>query len=284
MHREKITLALYLVATPIGNLLDLSVRAQHILKSVDLIAAEDTRHTKILLHHYGIRTPTVSAHEHNEASTAHHLVQQLQSGKSVALVSDAGTPSICDPGARIVAAAHAMGIPIRVIPGPNAAISALCASGFAENNFSFLGFLPSKSTHKKVLLEKFKEAEFILVFYEAPHRIASTIQDLCTIFHPDRELVIARELSKIHETIVRLPLAEAQNWVEQNAPMRGEFVLVLSAAKTSDVKKSLSDDSQRLLLRLMQDLPLSQAVNIAADLCPEPKKLLYDYALNSAGA
>ena len=233
---------LYLVATPIGNLEDITLRALRVLRSVDRIACEDTRQTQKLLNHFEIHTPTVSYHMHNEGSRAEELTAELRSGARIAVVSDAGTPGIADPGGQIAAAAIAAGIDVFPIPGANAAISALIASGLPTDQFIFHGFLPAKSGQRKTLLEELKRGETTNVFYEAPHRILETLADVQTIFGADQHVVIARELTKLHEEFLRGPASEVRSQLAARATVRGEIVLMLalSPKETSSEKKKTS--------------------------------------------
>ncbi len=217
---------LYVVATPIGNLEDITLRAIRILKEVALIACEDTRHTRHLLDHFGIQKPTVSYHEHNEQSRAGEIVQQLESGDSVALVSDAGTPLISDPGYRVVAAAIAAGITVVPIPGANAAITALSAAGLPTDAFRFCGFLPPKTTQRRKLLEELNPESATLIFYEAPHRILESLNDIAQILGP-RDTVIARELTKLHEEFLRGPAADLAKILEARSSIRGEITILI---------------------------------------------------------
>jgi 16S rRNA (cytidine1402-2'-O)-methyltransferase len=216
---------LYIVATPIGNLEDITLRALRVLKEAALIACEDTRHTGKLLDHFGIRKPTVSYHEHNEPARAAEIVRQLESGADVALVSDAGTPLISDPGYRLVAAAIAAGIAVVPIPGANAAVTALSASGLPTDNFRFCGFLPPKTTQRRKLLEALKQESGTLIFYEAPHRIAESLDDIAAIMGT-REIVIARELTKLHEEFLRGKPADLRDKLSA----RGEITILIGKA------------------------------------------------------
>jgi 16S rRNA (cytidine1402-2'-O)-methyltransferase len=219
---------LYLVATPIGNLEDITLRALRVLKEVDLIAAEDTRHTRHLLTHYGIKTPLTSYHEHNERRKAQFLVERLQSGNSVALVTDAGTPAISDPGYRLVTAAIAAEIPVTPIPGPSAVTAVLAASGLPTDRFGFEGFLPAAKSDRRGRLLALKDDTRSLVFYEAPHRLKECLRDICEILG-DREVVLAREVTKIHEEF-RRGLASEQLGKLANQEVRGEITLVVRGA------------------------------------------------------
>jgi 16S rRNA (cytidine1402-2'-O)-methyltransferase len=219
---------LYLVATPIGNLEDITLRALRVLKEVDLIAAEDTRHTRHLLTHYGIKTPLTSYHEHNERRKAQFLIERLQSGNSVALVTDAGTPAISDPGYRLVTAAIAAEIPVTPIPGPSAVTAVLAASGLPTDRFGFEGFLPAAKSDRRYRLLALKDDTRSLVFYEAPHRLKECLRDICEILG-DREVVLAREVTKIHEEF-RRGLASEQLGKLANQEVRGEITLVVRGA------------------------------------------------------
>lgn len=239
---------LYLIATPIGNLEDMTLRAIRLLKEVDLIACEDTRHTRRLLDHFGISSATISYHEHNEKSRAGELVERLRSGRSVALVTDAGTPGISDPAYRLVCAAIEAGIEVIPIPGPTALVAALVASGLPTDAFLFCGFLPPKRQARRGKLEQLKSQRATLVFYEAPHRIRETLTDALAILG-DRRAVVARELTKLHEQFLRGSLAELANLLATQSP-RGEMALVI-AGNTDDnlgfsSEFSLADEVDRL--------------------------------------
>jgi 16S rRNA (cytidine1402-2'-O)-methyltransferase len=221
---------LYLVATPIGNLEDITHRAVRILREADLIACEDTRHTRKLLDHYGISKPLTSYHEHNEAARAQELVEKLCADASVALVSDAGMPLVSDPGYRVVAGAIAAGIPVIPIPGPSAVVAALAASGLPTDSFYFGGFLPAKSGQRVRTLEALRENSSTLIFYEAPHRILATLADVETVLGP-RHVVVARELTKIHEEFLRGPVAEVRAALESRSSAKGEITLLIGKAE-----------------------------------------------------
>jgi 16S rRNA (cytidine1402-2'-O)-methyltransferase len=233
---------LYLVATPIGNLEDISLRALRVLRSVDRIACEDTRQTQKLLNYFEIRTPTVSYHMHNEGSRAEELTAELKLGARIAVVSDAGTPGIADPGGQIAAAAIAAGVDVFPIPGANAAISGLIASGLPTERFTFHGFLPAKAGQRKTALEELIPGEVTHVFYEAPHRILDTLADVEAVFGASQHVVIARELTKLHEEFLRGPVSEVRSQLAARASVRGEIVLMLalSPAKNSSEKKRAS--------------------------------------------
>ena len=275
------TSALYVVATPLGNLGDLGDRAREVLAGVDAIACEDTRHTRKLLDHFGIRAETFSLHEHNEAVAAERLIRQLREGGSLALVSDAGTPAVSDPGARAVAAVRAAGFEVIPVPGPNAAVAALSASGLTDPHFLFYGFLPAKTAARRKALAALKPLPCALVFYEAPHRIEEAVADLAAELEPGRRLVIARELTKLFESIVDLPLAEAAAWLAADADRRrGEFVLCVSAPPPAE---GMPAEAERMLDTLLAELPLKQAVKLAAEISGAPKNALYDLALSRKG-
>ncbi|MBB5345414.1 16S rRNA (cytidine(1402)-2'-O)-methyltransferase [Tunturibacter empetritectus] len=231
---------LYLVATPIGNLEDITLRALRVLRQADRIACEDTRQTQKLLNHFEIRTPTVSYHMHNEGSRAEELIAELKTGARIAVVSDAGTPGIADPGGQIVAAALDAGVDVFPIPGANAAVSGLIASGLSTERFTFHGFLPAKAGQRKTALEDLIRGEVTHVFYEAPHRILDTLADIDAVFGPEQHIVIARELTKLHEEFLRGTVADLRSQLAARASVRGEIVLMLaptSIESTSDDKK-----------------------------------------------
>jgi 16S rRNA (cytidine1402-2'-O)-methyltransferase len=224
---------LYLVATPIGNLEDISLRALRVLRSVDRIACEDTRQTQKLLNHFEIHTPTVSYHMHNEGSRAEELTAELKLGARIAIVSDAGTPGIADPGGQIAAAAIAAGIDVFPIPGANAAISGLIASGLPTEQFTFHGFLPAKAGQRKTALEELGRSEVTHVFYEAPHRILDALADVEAVFGASQHVVVARELTKLHEEFLRGPAGEVRSRLAARASVRGEIVLILAPPRAA---------------------------------------------------
>lgn len=237
---EPLAPGLYLVATPIGNLEDITLRALRILRSVDRIACEDTRQTQKLLNHFEIRVPTVSYHMHNEAPRAEELVTDLKQGARIAVVSDAGTPGIADPGGQIAAAAIAAGIPVFPVPGANAAISALIASGLPTERFSFHGFLPAKPGQRKTALEELPRDNATHIFYEAPHRIAETLADLEAVFGTAQHVVVARELTKLHEEFLRGSVGELRTQLEARAVIRGEIVLLFAPATKQAARQKSS--------------------------------------------
>lgn len=270
---------LYVVATPIGNLQDVTLRALEVLKKADCIAAEDTRVTGRLLEHYAITAKKlISLHEHNESRAAPSILAHLEAGASVALVSDAGTPAFSDPGARLVAAVRAAGYRVTPVPGPNAAAAALSASGFSDRHFLFYGFLPAKAGERRKTLHALARERYLLVLYEAPHRVTETIADLEAAFGGERRIVIARELSKIFETIHACALGEACAWLAADANrVRGEFVLIIEGAR-EDADATLS--AARITLEvLLEELPVRQAAALASKLTGARKNELYELAL-----
>jgi 16S rRNA (cytidine1402-2'-O)-methyltransferase len=236
---------LYLVATPIGNLEDITQRALRVLNEVDVIACEDTRHTRKLLNHYGIKTATISYHEHNEKERAKKLIEQLLCGSNVAVVSDAGTPGISDPGYRVVKLAIEEGISVVPIPGPVALISALIVSGFPTDDFFFGGFLPARSGQRKTRLAEFRSLETTLIFYEAPHRIVETLHDVLEVLG-EREAVVARELTKLHETVERGRLSQLLEQFSSGGAIRGEIVLLIDR-KVIEEPRLESDELMKLV-------------------------------------
>jgi 16S rRNA (cytidine1402-2'-O)-methyltransferase len=274
---------LYVVATPIGNLGDITLRALEVLKAVDVIAAEDTRVTIRLLNRHGIAGKMVAVHEHNERRATERLTGLLADGKTVALVSDAGTPGIADPGAQVVAAVRAAGFPVVPIPGPNAAATVLSASGFEASRFLFCGFLPARGTERRRELAGLATQTALLVFYEAPHRVADSVADLCAAFGGERHIVIARELTKIHETLHHCRLDEAAAWFEaDDNHRRGEFVLVVEGAAAKESSPS-APDAEGVLKTLLAELPVKQAVALAVKLTGGNRNELYKLALALKG-
>ncbi len=270
---------LYVVATPIGNLGDITLRALEILKSVDAIAAEDTRHTSGLLSHFGISKKLIAVHQHNEQQSAEALVARLQAGESIALVTDAGTPGISDPGAIVVAAARAAGFKVVPVPGASAAIAALSASGITQNGFQFIGFLPASGAARRKVLEQLKAQTVTLVFYEAPHRIVECVQDLAKILGETRQITIARELTKTFETIYTCPASRMNTWLQADSnQQRGEFVLLVEPAPLVE-SDEISAEAQRVLKCLLAELPLKQAVKLATEITSLKKNDLYELAL-----
>jgi 16S rRNA (cytidine1402-2'-O)-methyltransferase len=275
---EKPRATLYVVATPIGNLADVTLRALEILKKVDAVAAEDTRVTQRLLAHHGIRKRLIAVHEHNERRAAGQVLSLLGAGQSLALTSDAGTPAISDPGALLVGAVRAAGFPVVPVPGPNAAVAAMSASGLAAPHFLFYGFLPERAGARRRALEPLAALPYAIVFYEAPHRIEDAIADLRAAFGDARRVVIARELTKLFETVHACALAEAPGWLAADpARRKGEFVVIVEG----DAGRAESDPepARRALAALLDELPLRQAVDLAARITGGKKNELYDLAL-----
>lgn len=231
-HDAPLAPGLYLVATPIGNLEDITLRALRVLRQADRIACEDTRQTQKLLNHFGIGTPTVSYHTHNEASRAEELLKQLQAGERIAVVTDAGTPGIADPGSEIASLAIAAGVPVFPVPGANAAVSALIASGLPADRFTFHGFLPAKAGQRRTFLEGLRGKDAAgwgtLIFYEAPHRILESLADVEAVFGPEQPVVVARELTKLHEEILRGSVASVRKLLMERPSVRGEIVLLFA--------------------------------------------------------
>jgi 16S rRNA (cytidine1402-2'-O)-methyltransferase len=238
---------LYVVATPIGNLEDITYRAVRLLKEADLIACEDTRHTAKLLHHYGIDKPTVSYHEHNEATRAEELAAKLEQGLNIAQVSDAGMPGISDPGYRVIKLAIERGVQVVPVPGASAMISALAAGGLPTDNFQFLGFLPAKSGQRRTMLEALRSSEQTTVVYEAPHRIAGTMEDIVGILGAERPIVLARELTKLHEEFIRGSAAQVLARVQEHE-LKGEITLLIGKGEAQETQEGAGpkDIAQRL--------------------------------------
>lgn len=275
------TPGLYIVATPIGNLKDFSVRAIDTLKKVDQIAVEDIRHSQKLLKHFGITTPLISLHEHNETASCKILLHSLKKDQSIALISDAGTPLINDPGYHLVKLARQEGIPVIPIPGPCALITALCASGLACDKFIFEGFLTGKNIARQKKLQEFLNETRTIIFYEAPHRILELIDDMLTVFGPKRYVVLARELTKIFETIHGDSLEQLKIWLNSDKnQQKGEFVVLV---KGSEYSNPYEIDTQRILGILLRELPIKQATSLAAKITHEKKNKLYALALALTG-
>jgi 16S rRNA (cytidine1402-2'-O)-methyltransferase len=270
---------LYIVATPLGNLADASPRAIETLRAAHLVACEDTRTTRTLLSHYGIEARTVALHEHNERAASASLVKVLLEGKDVALVSDAGTPALSDPGALLVAAAHRAGVRVSPVPGPSAAAAAFSAAGFPAVQFHFAGFLPASGAARRKALEAL-QAPWPVVLYESPHRIERTLADLAGLLGAGREVAIARELTKKFEEVARLTLGEAAAWLKAR-PHRdqGEFVLVLGPG---EARAAAAADAERVLDVLLESLAPSEAAKLAARITGLPKAVLYRKALDRA--
>ena len=281
MHSESTEMAeptLYVVATPIGNLRDITLRALDTLKSVDAIAAEDTRVSRKLLTHFGIQANLIPTHEHNEREAAIQLVALLSQGKSVALISDAGTPAISDPGAITVARVRAAGFRVVSVPGPSALITAIAAAGLQSASFCFHGFLPARKNEREKKLAGLKAQRELQVFYESPHRIVESMQSIAAAFGGDRRVGIARELTKLFEQVQVCRLDEALVWLEQSENhRRGEFVLLVEGCREAGEQDE--SNSQRVLEIMLRELPLKQAVGLAAEITGAKKNALYEKAL-----
>lgn len=268
---------LYVIGTPIGNMGDISLRALHILEKVDAVACEDTRVTKKLLNTYGLDKELISAHQHNEREAAQKLVHRLENGERIALVSDAGTPAISDPGAKIVDSVRMAGLNIIPVPGPSAVVTALSASGLQDEHFLFIGFLPTKQTQRHDILQTLKNVPATLVIYEAPHRIRDTLKTLASIFEPSRQIVLAREITKLFEEIHRCPLSEALPWIDsQTNHQKGEFVLLIAGAISST---ETPPETEHILSVLLEELPVSSAASLAAKITGAKRNTLYEMAL-----
>ena len=268
--------SLYVVATPIGNLADITLRALDVLKRVDAIAAEDTRMAARLLKHHGITARLLALHEHNERGAAQKLVDLLAQGKSIALISHAGTPAISDPGALAVAAVKGAGYPVVPVPGPNAAICALSAAGIAAPHFLFYGFLPQQASARQRELDALKSLPYLLVFYEAPHRVVASVAAMAAVFG-ERTLTIARELTKLFETIHTCRLSEAEEWFADANQLKGEFVLLVEGAPAAATADPAA--ARHVLEVLMRELSLKQAVQLAVAITGARKNDVYELAL-----
>jgi 16S rRNA (cytidine1402-2'-O)-methyltransferase len=275
---------LYVVATPIGNAGDITLRAVNVLALADAIACEDTRNTAQLLQRYGLHKELIAAHEHNEREAAEKLIARLQAGQRIALVSDAGTPAVSDPGARIVDAIRNAGLRVMPLPGPSAAVSALAASGLVNDRFFFAGFLPAKNKQRETALMELKSVAATLVFYEAPHRILETVDSLAATFDAGRQVVFARELTKLFEEIHRCPLGEARAWLEADANrQKGEFVILVEGATAGADGDDAEAEAERILSILLAECPVKQAAALAAQITGKKKNALYERALQIKG-
>lgn len=271
---------LYVVATPIGNLADFSFRAVEVLKQVDLIAAEDTRHVRMLLQHYGINKPLISLHQHNEDKASQGLVDKMAADQSIALVSDAGTPLLSDPGLPLVKLAQQAGLEVTPIPGACALIAALSVSGLPITRFSFEGFLPRTSSARKTFFQDKLSDASTWAFYESSHRIQAALEDMAGIFPIEHEIVIAREITKLHETILRANIAEALHQVQSNENMRkGEFVVIVAGRKIDKEHQELSEEHLNILRLLLTECSIKTAVALATEITGQRKKSLYQAAL-----
>lgn len=270
---------LYVVATPIGNLADMSFRAVDILKQVDLIAAEDTRHVKMLLQHYGINNKLVSLHQHNEEKISDNLLEKIRSGLSIALVSDAGTPLISDPGLPLIRRLKEAGIEVSPIPGPCALIAALSVSALPVTRFTFEGFAPRTSSERKTFFKEKSASPVTWVFYESSHRIQASLRDMVEVLPPERRVVIARELTKLHETVVNDRLDQILAAVDRDENMRkGEFVVMVEGAAV-EKEQAVTPEQEKLLSVLMRECSIKTAVDMAVEITGGRKKLLYQAAL-----
>lgn len=273
---------LYVVATPIGNAGDITLRAVNALAMVDAVACEDTRNTAQLLHRYGLHKELLAAHEHNEREAADKLIARLQSGQRIALVSDAGTPAVSDPGARIVDAVRSAGLRVMPLPGASAAVSALSASGLLGDRFLFAGFLPAKSKQREAALLELKNVAATLVFYEAPHRIVDMMDALCATLEAERQVVFARELTKLFEEIHRCRLGDARAWLDADANrQKGEFVILVEGAPPASDENDA--EAERILAILLEECPVKQAASLAAQITGKKKNALYERALQMKG-
>ena len=276
------TATLYIVATPIGNVTDITLRALHVLGMVDAVACEDTRNTGNLLTRFGLNRPLMAAHQHNEREVADKIVNRLLAGERIALVSDAGTPGVSDPGARIVDAVRAAGLRVVPVPGASAAVTALSASGLLNDQFYFVGFLPAKAKQRETALLQLLTVSATMVFYEAPHRIVDCVEALAGVFQPERQVVFARELTKLFEEIHRCPLADALAWVQADPHReKGEYVVLLEgAAEGGDAAEA---EAERILNILLAECSVKQAANLTAQITGRKKNALYERALQIKG-
>ncbi|MES9823747.1 MAG: 16S rRNA (cytidine(1402)-2'-O)-methyltransferase [Candidatus Thiodiazotropha endolucinida] len=275
---------LYVVATPIGNIEDISQRALETLKQVDFIAAEDTRHTRPLLKHYGINTPLRAFHQYNEHAKLEMMLQILDAGQSIALVSDAGTPLISDPGFPLVRELIQRGGRVVPVPGASALICALSASGLPTDRFMFLGFPPRQTRQRLAWLQTLADEVSTLVFYESSHRVVDSVAAMCEVFGAGREGIIARELTKLHETILRGSLESLSERLQQDRDQqKGEFVILIRGA-TGEAGERIEVDIEQMLITLMEELPLKQAVSLASRVSGIKKNILYKQALKISGS
>lgn len=270
---------LYVVATPIGNLADMTPRAVEVLKQVGRIAAEDTRHSAGLLRHFAISTPLFALHEHNERAISAEVIGRLQQGEDIALISDAGTPLVSDPGFPLVRLAHEAGLRVVPVPGASALIAALSAAGLPTDRFVFEGFLPPKAGTRRNLLAALRDERRTLIFYEAPHRVLECLEDLTAVFGPERLAVLARELTKTFETIRRAPLGNLLEFVRTDSDQqRGEVVLLVAGAP-APAADGLDDEARRIAGILAAELPVKQAAALAAQISGAKKNQIYEYLI-----
>ena len=271
---------LYLVATPIGDMTDIAPRALGILSTVDIVAVEDKRRSSRLFSHFGIKTPMISYHDHSAEKQVKKIIDELLCGKSVALISDAGTPLISDPGYKLVNAAKDKSIKVSPVPGPCALIAAISASGLPSDRFIFEGFLPSKSVPRITKIQNISADSRTIIFYEAPHRILETLIDMIKVIGPSRKIVLARELTKTYETFISGTLESVLQIIEKDLnQQKGEIVIVLAGADSSE-KKIETQDSKRILSVLLEELPLKQAVSLGSKITGIQKNIFYKLALD----
>ncbi len=275
--------ALYVIGTPIGNICDISLRALAVLEVADAVACEDTRNTRSLLSAYGLSKPLLAAHQHNEREVAGQLVARLERGERIALVSDAGTPGVSDPGARIVDSLREAGCRIIPVPGASAAIAALSVSGFTDNGFRFVGFLPTKQAQRLAFLRALQNTPETLVFYEAPHRIKEMLDSLSQVFGGDRRVMVGRELTKLFEETWRGSLSAAEEWISGDSNRtRGEFVILVEGERGNEGQNG-EEEAKRILSVLLESMPVSAAVAAAVKITGLKKNLLYHVALQLKG-
>jgi 16S rRNA (cytidine1402-2'-O)-methyltransferase len=274
--------ALYVLATPIGNICDITLRALHVISIADVVACEDTRNTGYLLSCYGLSKILIAVHKYNEKKIAEKIVDRLKAGERIVLVCDSGTPTISDPGARIVDAALRAGLRTVPVPGPSATIAALSVSGTTNDQFQFIGFLPSKAQQREALLDGLKRSTSTLLIYETPHRIIESVNALLKVFGPSRQITFARELTKLFENIHRCSLKDAMTWLTASSyQQRGEFVLIVEAAAISKSAIPLDENFEegRVLQILLTELSIKKSVDLAAKITKQRRKILYEYAL-----
>ncbi|WP_293730609.1 16S rRNA (cytidine(1402)-2'-O)-methyltransferase [uncultured Actinobacillus sp.] len=273
---------LYIVATPIGNLQDITQRALETFTQVDLIAAEDTRHSGLLLNHYGIKKPFFALHDHNEQQKADLLVEKLQQGTNIALISDAGTPLISDPGFHLVRKCRQAGLKVVPLPGACAAITALCASGIASDRFCFEGFLPAKPKARKDKLQNIAEEDRTLIFYESTHRILDSLEDIETVLGADRYIVLAREITKTWETISGDTVSNLRQWLTEDPNrIKGEMVLIIEGKPKTEENDSINPQAIKALTLIAKELPLKKAAAIVAELYGYKKNALYQFGIDN---
>ncbi len=273
---------LYIIATPIGNLQDITQRALETFAQVDLIAAEDTRHSGLLLNHYGIKKPFFALHDHNEQQKADLLVEKLQQGANIALISDAGTPLISDPGFHLVRKCRQAGLKVVPLPGACAAITALCASGIASDRFCFEGFLPAKTKARKDKLQNIAEEDRTLIFYESTHRILDTLEDIEAVLGADRYIVLAREITKTWETISGDTVSNLRQWLAEDPNRtKGEMVLIIEGNVKTEENESFNPQAIKALQLIAKELPLKKAAAIVAELYGYKKNALYQFGIDN---